>query len=469
MSEFSPSEAEVTRAILTSYDDSKTADITGNFITSFEINQSMNDVAWTGSMNIADASNILEGFPLRAEEKLELWIKGYDLDTEYKLRCRVHKVGNISPSSNSNMVTYTLHFISETSFNASLKKVLAPYIGPISTLARTIFQDKFAPLGPADYLDPEDRSRTLPLAAERRSIQTDEFERSLIVQPTVGITKVIIPDLSPTETMFFLAARGYNPDSPSQTFRFFETLNNYYFCTDEFFLKGLREQNIKTLFYAPVADLTPENAQAQIERIETLTVASKGTDTGMDINSGSYRNEVVEIDLIRRNFNISRFNFDNARYVDMNGTTRDMSSNPHTEQFRNDVFTAENAKRFMLFKTYQSPGDLPSSLHSNKHIPEIVHNRVSYYHHLNNTALIAGMKGRLDLKPGMVVYLDIKNLSQAESGDAQPNVSLGGRYLIQATQHKVEGRTLNTILRLVKFDWSSGDDGTEDQPIPEGT
>ena len=469
MSEFSPSEVEVTKAIITSYDDSKTADITGNFITSFEIDQSMSAVAWTGSMNIADASNILEGFPLRAEEKLELWIKGYDLDTEYKLKCRIHKIGNISPSSNSNMVTYTIHFISETSFNASLKKVLAPYVGPISTLARTIFEDKFAPLGAADFLDAEDRSKTLPLAAERRPLNTNEFERNFIIQPTVGITKVIIPDLSPTETMFFLAARGFNPDSPSQTFRFFETLQNYYFCTDEYFLKGLTDRKVKNLFYAPVADLTPENAQAQIERIESLSIASKGVDTGMDINSGSYRNEVVEIDLLRREFNISQFNFDDAKYIDMNGTTRDITANPHTEQFRKDVFTKENAKRFMLFKTYQNPGDLPSSLHSNKHIPEIVHNRVSYFHHLNNTALIAGMKGRLDLKPGMVVNVDIKNLSQAEQGDAQANVSLGGRYLIQATKHSVEGRTLNTILRLVKFDWSSGTDGREDQPIPEGT
>lgn len=466
---FSPSEFKITRAAITTYDGSKTEDLSGNFITRFAIEQAMDKVSWSGSLSIADATGFMEKFPLRAEEKLDLWIRSFDFGETTKLMCRVHSITNIQPSDNSNMVTYDINFVSETSFNASLKKVTAPFRSSISGIAKAAFTLYFAPVGQGSALDPDDRSRTLALASQSFPLNTQEYDRQFFVQPTVGITKVIIPDLSPTEAMYFLAARGYNPDSPSQTFRFFETLENYYFCTDEYFLKGLRDNRIERFFYAPKADLTPENARSQVSRIESLSVISKGKNTSSEIYNGSYRNEIAEIDLVRRNFTIHKFNYDDTKYIDMNGKTRKEEDDPHTPEFKRDVFTQQNARRFMLFKTYQKPGDLPSSLHANKHLSEIVQNRVSYYHHLNGTVLAASMKGRMDLRPGQVIHIDIKNLDQAEDGKVEINQALGGRYLIQATNHSGEGNTLTTSLRLLKFDFSSGNEGTEDQQIPEVT
>lgn len=469
MAEFSPSEYKIGRAILSTFDQTKREDISGNFILRFNITQSMDSVSWSGSIDVADATGFLEKFPLRAEEKLELWLVGLDNpDKIYKLFCRIHSITNISPSDNSNMVNYTMNFISETSFGASIRKITAPYRSSISGIAKEIFKQHFSPTGESDFLDPNDKTKTLPLGTERLPLLIDG-ERNFFVSPTAGISKIIIPDLSPSEAMFFLASRGYQPESPSNTFRFFETLENYYFCTDEYFLKGLKQKDIVKLFYAPKVDLTAENADAQVNRIESLSILSKGLNTGQDIYNGAYTNEVMEIDLLRRNINIQRFNFNQAQYIDMTGKPKDINSNPHTDAFRSATFTRENAKRFMLFKTYQRSGDIPSSLHMNKHIPEIVSNRVSYHHHLNATALAIGMKGRLDLRPGQVVDLDIKNLSQAEAGKIEINNSLAGRYLIQTTNHSGEGNVLSTMLRLIKFDWSSGNEGSQDQAMPEGT
>jgi hypothetical protein len=466
MAEFSPSGVQITKAIITTHDRTVLKDISINFIYSFSINQSMNDVAWQGELSVLDGANLLEGFPLRGEERLELWIKSFDLGTEVKIKARIYRIGSIQPSSDSKKVIYKMHFCSEASFNASVRKITLPFRAPISTIAKTIFQLYFAPTGQSDYLDPKDNTRTLPMASVRIPLlEGDEpTGRNFVVQPTQGIARVIIPDLSPTDAMHFLCARGYNADSPSQTFRFFETLENYYFCTDEFFLKGIR--SVPTLYYAPEAPLTPENAESQIGRIEELTVLSKGIDVGVDVNSGSYRNEVVEVDLVRREFNISQFSFDDARYVDMNGTPRDIADNPHTEQFRKDIFTKENARRFMVFKNYQKPGDLPSNLHQEKHYADIVHNRVSYFHHLNNTSLGVTLKGRLDLRPGQVINLDMKTLN--DNGVAV-NDSLGGKYLIQTTSHHMKDDVLSTGLKLVKFDWSSGNTPVTTEEIPEDT
>ena len=78
---------------------------------------------------------------------------------------------------------------------------------------------------------------------------------------------------------------------------------------------------------------------------------------------------------------------------------------------RKENFTDKNARQFMIFKDYTSRGDRPSNILPNQHFPDIAHNRVSYYHHLNNTQVVAQMKGRLDIKPGMIINLDMKALN----------------------------------------------------------
>ena len=108
----------------------------------------------------------------------------------------------------------------------------------------------------------------------------------------------------------------------------------------------------------------------------------------------------------------------------------------------------------MVFKNYTSSGDAQSALLPDQHIPEIVHNRVSYYHHLNNTSVVAVMKGRLDIRPGMLANLDVKTFDFVNA-NAVENKSLAGRYLIQSTVHTMDDQgTLNTTLKLAKFDWS---------------
>lgn len=467
---FNPGVCEVTRCILYTYDASDKRDISLNFVTGFEIVQSMSETSYSGSLEITDTANVLEGLPIRAEERLDLWIKSFDLGTEIKILGRITKVTNIQPSENSKSVSFTLHFVSDSTFNAFVQKIIEPHTSSISDMAQSVFKNYYAPLKSGDSLDPNDKTKILPFATRRFPIDTQEYERNLFVQPTVGMTKVIIPDLSPMEAMFFLASRGYNPTSPSNTFRFFETIDGYYFVTDEYFIKSARTKDIRSFFYAPSISYESDNAEAQIKRIESLSVVSKGINTQSDVNSGSYRNEVIELDLVRRKFVKHKFDYDkDAKYIDMDGKPRSLESNPHTEQFRKDIFNErnKNQRTFLLFKNYSGPGDIPGSLQLDKHIPEIVSNRVSYTMHLNNTVLAVGLKGRLDLRPGQIIHLDMKALKSVDDDVTVANDSLSGKYIIQTTAHAgvPEGGALQlqTSLRLAKFDWSKGDAAVESQ------
>lgn len=454
MAEFNPSVCEIQKAELISYDETVKRDITSNFIGRFEITQSMDAVAYSGWLLVLDTIGILDGMPIRGEETLNLWLKGMDLGTEVKISAVIHKVTDITPTQSSNGVTYKLHFVSKTTFKSTTKKITQAHVNPVSVMAYDMFNDFFTKLGSGNFKHMEDDTRYLPYNSVRYPL-IEEPTRQFILQPTSVTTNIIIPRLSPSEAMYFIAARAFNPQTPSQTFRFFETLENYYFCTDEYFLKSIKNEDVIPMFYAPVASYDATNAAGQINRIETLHILSKGIDTSTDLFSGSYRNEVVEIDLIRRRLDISRFNYDDATYIDMTGSPRNNASNPHTEQFRTDTFTENNARRFMIFRNYTRPGDSATTLQRDQNFAEIIHNRVSYYHHLNNTSVMAGLKGRLDIRPGMIVDLDIKNLDGI-SKTVGINQTVSGRYLVQTTVHSRDDEgTLNTMLKLAKFDWSA--------------
>lgn len=474
MSDFNPTAVEIIKAEIISYDNSAKRDIASNYIYGFEITQSMDAVAYSGSISVLDSSGILEGLPIRGEETLYLWLMGMDLQTEVKIAAIIHKVTDIKPSSNSGSLTYKLHFVSAESFVASTKMVTTSFTKAPHEMAYEVFKNNYSPLKPLEdsfYKDPDDDTVNLPYQTIRYPLVRDgeKTGRNVLIQNTANRTKLIIPRLNSSEAMFFIAARGYSPDTPSQTFRFFETLENYYFCTDEYFIRRSNnvQNRILNLFYAPVVNLDGTNVQAQIERIETLDILSKGIDTSTDLFSGAYTSEVVEIDLVKRYLDYSYFNYDNAAYIDMSGTTRSLQDNPHTESFRAAAFNQNNARRFMVFKNYTSKGDSPSNILPDQHLPEIVHNRVSYYHHLNNTVLLAKMKGRLDIRPGMIANVDIKGLDSVNS-NIESNESLSGRYLIQQTTHSMSQGTLHTSMKLAKFDWSGttrlGNTSTADIP-----
>ena len=464
MTEINLGKADIEKAELISYDGTTRRDISVTYIYGFNIEQSMDSVAYSGFVDILDTSNVLEGMPIRGEETLNLEISTGDSDVITLISGIVHKVTDIHPKPSSNGVTYKLHFVSKATFKASTKNVITSFVNTPSEMAVEMFAENFSKIGPGTTTDPDLNGAPLPYEAKSYSLIKEgrtndvrsEADRTFVVQPSKNNTRLIIPDLSPSEAMFFVASRSYCPSSPSQTFRFFETLDGYHFCTDEYLIKKANnaDNRILDLFFAPIVDLDGTNVEAQYNRIEDLDILSKGVDTSTDLFSGAYTNEVLEIDFIHRRLNYSRFNYEtDGAYIDMSGSPRDLGKSPHTALFRKDNFTDKNARQFMIFKDYTATGDRPSNILPNQHFPDIAHNRVSYYHHLNNTQVVAQMKGRLDIKPGMIINLDMKALDFVDT-NINMNETLSGRYLVQSTSHTMSYGVLNVILKLAKFDWS---------------
>ena len=62
------------------------------------------------------------------------------------------------------------------------------------------------------------------------------------------------------------------------------------------------------------------------------------------------------------------------------------------------------------------------------------------------------MDGRLDLKPGKIVNLNITNFDV--DSDIQYNKELSGKYLIKNSRHNFNKGRLTSQFFLVKYNWS---------------
>lgn len=451
----SPSKARIEKVILYSYDGTVSTPLDG-IVTEINFSQSIEAAAFIGSIKVQDNIGRLENFPIRGEERLQLTVVANDdIKNKRKLDLQIYRVDNITMNDANDGVNYYMHFVSRISFEASKRKIIETLklnnLYPSASLAaQRIFSKYFSKTTDANDF-------TLPFGS--RKFKIEKTERNFIVQPTEGIIRGIIPNYTPTEAMYFLSTRAFINDQgfTSCSFRFFETLDNFYFVSDEYLIKTATTQNeVLKLYYGPQVSKDAKDIHQQINNVERINYPVR-VDSAVDMYSGGYTNSVLEIDFVRRRFEKKHFNYlDDGKFLDTSGAPIKPESYIHTERYARDTFTQENAKRFHLYRDYSQPGDIPGSLASDQHLAEIVSKRVSYQHHLNATSINVSMKGRLDIRPGNVVNLNVFELSANSQRTSNPQLS--GNYLVYGTEHSIkmsEGEDIFTNLRLSKYDWST--------------
>ena len=116
------------------------------------------------------------------------------------------------------------------------------------------------------------------------------------------------------------------------------------------------------------------------------------------------------------------------------------------------AFTEENERKFLIFKDYQSLGDLPSSIRSEQFLPTIISKRLTYRYLLNRNTVYAKAYGRLDLKAGDIIKLVTKEFSSNNTTESESKLS--GNYILHDCTHTFDKDLYETSMTLTKFDWS---------------
>ncbi len=393
------------------------------------IEESIENDSVRGYLSVIDAVSLLEKLPLRGEERLIIEVE--DILKQRKIfDFYVYKIDNISAKNTNDSLSYNMHFVSYMRWNAGRNKIISSYSRSIRDTAEKIF---------FEYYKPNSEPYTKPF-------KTDSTE---------GEFRCVIPNYTPVQALKFLASRAYNNLSPSCSFRFFENSENFYFVSDEYLIAdAIATNNIKEFTFLPAVDKSGADIEAQLRNLTTLTNTDR-INTLKDMQSGAYQSNPIVIDFVNKTVTDNRYSYQESKseFVKLNQNAKEVKD-LHNNAFIDYMFTEENERRFLIYKDYQSLGDLPSSIRSEQFLPKIISRRIAYRHLLYRNTVYATTYGRLDLKAGDIIKLVVKEFSM--TGDQSGGESqLSGNYILHDCTHTFDKDLYETTMMLTKFDWSN--------------
>lgn len=396
-------------------------------IPEFSIEESLDKDSIRGSALVYDNIGLLEDLPLRGEELFSIQVED-SLKNRINYEFAIYKITDVNIKKTNDGLTYKIHFMSKYSFEAMFRRIIEPFNDTVANIAENIFQNYYP------------------------------GSKEFILEDTIGLFRCIIPNYTPMQAMNFLANRAYSRKSPSCSFRFFETSENYYFVSDEYLIRRFIEnkEEIKEFTFSDAVDKSGTDFLTQMKNLVDIKNSDR-VNTAMDLASGAYRSNVIEIDLIKRQVTLPgksnkyEYNYQDAKkdYVSVSGKGEGEDS--HTEEFINGYFTAENERRYIVIRDYDDSGT--QQLRGDQFIPEIATNRLAYRHHLNHTTVYAKAHGRLDLNAGDIINIKIPEFKITPN--PQLNRQLSGYYMINDLTHVFNKDVHQTDMKLVKYDWST--------------
>jgi len=458
---FNPSQCTIESAMIKSADN-RDASITA-LIYGFNLTQSIYSSSFSGTLKVLDQVGTLHDFPLRAEEELELIIKGHDLQTELNIKGQIIKIDGLSKNDLGDGYFYTLHFISRTTFRAAIQNVITAFTNKSgSHAAKQLFKKYF---NQGKELTLATSTGEMPDNSESLQLSSNKG-RAFYIEESDGQMRTIIPDYTPSQAMNFLASKSKaGAQSPSNMYRFFETFDGYYWVTDEWLLKRAikNESKIKDFYYLSFSEQDASQYADIMVRNVVSFENSNHVDTGADLDSGAYKNTVMEIDFVNHTRTSYNFDYQKAKkkYISMTGQPRTSNVGAvHSDKFITETFKDENknAKQFVVYRDWQPDGvtSIPGQvLRTPQNMVEIIQNRVAYNYHLNNSTVSLGIEGRIDLVPGDVINLITQEPNIALEN--KQNERLSGKYLIAAVDHSMDQNTLKTQVEAIKYGWQKGD------------
>jgi len=400
-------------------------------IHTFNIVESMSMGSVRGSAVVYDSNDLVTRLPIKAEEFIEIVYEDYFGEelTETYFLYSITDVGYAKDKS-PDMVKYTLNFVSlgkVFSENFRVAKAYKPNASA-STIAGYV-QELY------------DEYYVRPL--QEVKLPTKE----IMIDPTIGTSTYVIPRLTPEQAMYFFSRKAYSPTRKSQSFRFFETREKYYFATNEYMEEfvatggignnaldptiamkiGQRAKTIPifTRNYAP--DKSAERQEAAMYQLIDIDFGVK-TDTVDDINSGAYYRTAYEVDMI--NGTMNKIDYNHFTYNDDKPNLKF----PHDQTFV-DQRISKPKERFII-KDYASTGNPggevvgPDKNYSNLH-----NIKTSYFYHYNKNKVNATIYGRNTLFAGSVIDLLLTpHISDGQKAQ-DPDAERSGRYIVESVEN----------------------------------
>ena len=378
------------------YDRSKTNDIS-ELITGFTITEGIGQVMVSCVISVLDTTNLLDDFPIQGEELVTIELEDF-FGTEQTYEFQVYKISPVQQDYASKKLMYSLSMYSLDFMRTEAFEVRRSYTGNIETTVSDIYEEYFT------------------------------NNKDMDIEQTDGVQTLVIPALTPFETMLFLARKAYTQASPSATFRFFETRDDFKFVTYEELLARVDRDNIpeeKTYtYYDPK---TIESTPAiSMKNLLSYQVTKRFNLLG-EFRSGAMINRTLLLDLSKKTIEETEYKHyeerDNQKSVD--ATQRPL----HSSKFIEDFFTEDNIlQSSIVFKDTTKP---------ESYYEDILPRRISTNYYYNAINVYAQAYGSFKFNVGDVIKIDLPRPS-AETGDIEEHETYSGYYIVETLKHKYE-------------------------------
>lgn len=429
-----------------------------SMIAEVSITEGMNMPALTGFLRIVDSAGLLGNYPLRGEERLTLIME----DAIKNVRVWdlfIHKIDDVKVTSDDKTLTYNLHFMTFQSFIALNSNIIKSYRGMhISDMAQDMFEEHFW----REKNDETFAQVNIPSRVQNTAETFTATRRGCVTEVTEGFNRLIIPRLPAPAAMNFLVQRAHSPRSPSNSFRFFETSTNYYFISDEELVRRAQQDPLHT-FPMTFSPGLPRGGIEFGREFNNLSVFDniRRIDTLEDLYGGSYKNHVIEADIFNQLANIRpdpAQDFDFYRMMSENYKAPDgtsiINSDRHTREFMEMYSRFDNAKQYVVYKDWSDGTDIDAfQSRGEQYFLEIARTRFPFRQFLNSITVVAQGPSRLDIIPGDVIDVNIKEIN-AETKEPQDNKRLSGKYLVFSLTRSFSLGEGHNFYSLVKVGWS---------------
>lgn len=432
-------------AMLSTYDRSKNIDIK-NLILGFTISESMSRMSVRGSTTVFDSLQIMKIFPIIGEEFIEFTYTDY-FDQTRTDTFFVYSVSDVKypDDNNSSILQYTLNFVSVPKVITDDHVIMRAYnaknskSGIISDYVQQVYDEY--------YKRPIEAIRLKP--------------KEIVIEPTDSRQNVVVPNLTPEEAILFFARRSYSNNSKTQTYRFFENREKFYFATNDYvqnagqnfvgygnglidpilaLAAGIKDASVPIFRFNYQPDLGPERQQALMHEIINVNFGDR-VNTIADIRSGAYKKTIYEVDMLYGTQTKTEYDFS----ADFDQADQKLI---HEGRFKEDNLT-KSFVRFVL-KDYSSIGAPEgSSTKNNTFYPELYTKKDTYFYHYKMNTIDVTIYGRNSLFAGDIIELELIERDSTPTNEI--DVERSGRYFIESIENIFLENTYTQKLTLSKY------------------
>lgn len=397
---------------LYSYDRLKKVEIRA-LIRGFTIIESMSKPSVRGSTTVFDGIDIMSTMPLRGEELIEFTYVDFYGEERTDIFF-VYAITDVKypDANNPSIMQYTLNYVSIPKMLSDSSRIMQAFNskngeGLISKYAEIVY----------------DRYYRQPL--ERKNLTAKE----ILIEDSEGLQDLVIPNLTPEEAMLFFSRRAYNGVSRTQTYRFFENRDKYYFITNdevEALARTNNELPASVYTWNYLSSSSAEDQQTIQKTLINIDFKDK-VNTANDIREGAYKKQMFEIDLWSGTLiGLPEFNFLNDFYSDT------------TEAIHSNNFISENIdnkyRRFILKDWASANISSGPEVRNNTYMSDLYTIKNTYMYHYRQNSINVSVYGNNKVFAGSIVQL---NLFQRKVGvnDPQIDSERAGLYFVETIEN----------------------------------